>query len=275
MNVLATSTWTIGNIISSACSWGNWHGNSFHRCWISNIDLLTGECGVFCYGIQGTYFNNTVPLPLLPSQYAAFINHPNISSLSLILNLIFSFTSIEMTHPFLTVPGPPGFLTIQGCIYHCLQLNHQDSAVFWFLYDSFIHNMVLFEDVTDILPPNWINVLWNALLTYSSLVRGLFHPSILDAWICLNAYLTLADTGTWHNLRWNLEELWSFDKMEQINLFQQSATFGSYLHIPYCFPMELLDGLSMEHMMILGWTELKRLVKLHLIFQHDRLCTIM
>ena len=62
--------------------------------------------------------------------------------------------------------------------------------------------------------------------------------------------------------------------MEQINLFPPSAAFGSHLHIPYCFPMELLDGVSTEHMMILGWTELKSPAKLHLIFQHDRLCTI-
>jgi hypothetical protein len=87
---------------------------------------------------------------------------------------------METTHPFPTVPGPPGFLAIQGRIYHRLRPNHQNSAVRWLLYDGFMRNMVPFEDLAGILPPDWIDALRNALLAYNPLVRGLFHLSILE-----------------------------------------------------------------------------------------------
>ena len=103
---------------------------------------------------------------------------------------------METTHPFPAVPGPPGFLAIQGRIYHRLRPNHENSAVRWLLYDGFMRNMVPFEDLADILPPNWIDALRNALLAYNPLVGGLFHLSILDARLCPNAHLTLEDTGT-------------------------------------------------------------------------------
>jgi hypothetical protein len=59
-----------------------------------------------------------------------------------------------------------------------------------------MRNMVPFEDLAGILPPNWIDALRNALLAYNPLVGGLFHLSILDAQVCPNAHLTLEDTGT-------------------------------------------------------------------------------
>ena len=99
-------------------------------------------------------------------------------------------------HPFPTVPSPPGFLAIQGCIYHHLRFNHQDSAIRWLLYDGFMHNMAPFKHLANILHPNWIDVLQNALLAYNPLVGGLFHLSILDARLCPNAHLTLEDSGT-------------------------------------------------------------------------------
>src|ERR1700683_299864 len=61
------------------------------------------------------------------------------------------FIRMETTHPFPTVPGPPGFLAIQGHIYHHLQPSHQNSAIHWLLYDSFMCNMVPFEDLADTL----------------------------------------------------------------------------------------------------------------------------
>ena len=118
MDVSDSNTWQIGTIPSPVLSWSDPHGGAYHRCRVCNIALLTGERAGFCCGINGKYFNDTIPLPPLPAQYDAFINHPNISSMSGVLNLIFSFTSMETTHPFPTVPGPPGFLSIQGRIYH-------------------------------------------------------------------------------------------------------------------------------------------------------------
>lgn len=115
MDVSDPNTWQIGTIVSPMLRWGDRCGNSYHRCRICNIELLTGERAGFCCGIAGKYLNNTIPLPPLPPQYATFINHPHISSMSRILNLVFSFTSMETTHPFPTVArtsGPPGFLAI-------------------------------------------------------------------------------------------------------------------------------------------------------------------
>jgi hypothetical protein len=196
MDVSDPNTWQIGTIVSPVLAWGGRHGNSFHRCRICNIDLLTGERAGFCCGIEGKYFNNTAPLPPLPPQYATFINHPQISSMSRILNLIFSFASMETTHPFPTVEGPPGFVAIQGRIYHRLRPNHDNSAVRWLLYDGFICNMAPFEHLAETLPPNWISALRNALLAVNPLVGGLLHLSILDTRLCPNAHLILEDTGT-------------------------------------------------------------------------------
>ena len=167
------NTWKIGCIISPALGWGEQRGNSYHRCRICNIELLTGECAGFCCGTGGKYFNNTTPLPPLPPQYTTFINDPDISSKSRVLNLIFSFASMETTHPFPTVPGPPGFVAIQGRIYHRLRPNHDNSPVRWLLYDGFMRNMAPFENLAQTLPANWIDALRNALLAYNPLVGGL------------------------------------------------------------------------------------------------------
>ena len=112
MNESENNPWKIGTIILPALTWGEQQGNSYHRCRICNIELLTGERAGFCCGNGGKYFNNTIPLPPLPPQYDTFINNPDISSMSRVLNLIFSFASMETTHPFPVVPGPPGFLAI-------------------------------------------------------------------------------------------------------------------------------------------------------------------
>ena len=196
MNERGSNIWHIAAIASAVLDWAVRKGDSYHRCRICNIKLLTGERAGFCCGVGGKYFANTSPLPPLPPQYAAFINHPNISAMSRVLNLIFSFTSMETTHPFLKVPGPSGFVAIQGHVYHHLRPNHQNSAVRWLLYDGFMRNMVPFKDLAQILPPNWIDALKNALLAYNPLVGGLFHLSILDPTLCPNAHLTLEDTGT-------------------------------------------------------------------------------
>ena len=102
---------------------------------------------------------------------------------------------METTHPFPTVPGPPGFVAIQGRIYHRLRPNHDNSAVCWLLYDGFMRNMAPFENLAQTLPANWIDALRNALLAYNPLVGGLFHLSILDTELCPNAHLSLEDTG--------------------------------------------------------------------------------
>ena len=112
-----SSTWAIAPISSPTLQWGARRGDGAHYCPMCNIVLLTDENPGFCCGPGGSKFALTQPLPPLPFEYNSFINDPNISALSRILNLIFSFASLETTHPFPTNNGPPGFIAIQAvCI---------------------------------------------------------------------------------------------------------------------------------------------------------------
>ncbi|KIJ49119.1 hypothetical protein M422DRAFT_94708, partial [Sphaerobolus stellatus SS14] len=88
-------------------------------CGFCRISLLTGErSGGFCCGPRGKYANVVLPLPPLPAEFTWLANQPNISFLSRKLNLIFSFAAMETTESFPTLTGPPGFLAIQGRVYH-------------------------------------------------------------------------------------------------------------------------------------------------------------
>jgi hypothetical protein len=108
----AMSTWSIGPIKSPTLTWGQQNGNNIYQCPYCHILLLTGERPGFCCGKNGQYLSSVPSLPPLPEQYAVFLHHPQISSYSRILNLIFSFTSLETTHKFPEMDGPPGFVAI-------------------------------------------------------------------------------------------------------------------------------------------------------------------
>ena len=136
------STWLIGPIKSPTLVWGERKANNVHQCPFCHILLLTGERPGFCCGKDGQYLITVPPLPPLPEQYAVFLDDPQISSLSRILNLIFSFASLETTHQFPDINGPPGFVAIQGHVYHQVRPSHSNSAVHWFLYDSFIRDKI-------------------------------------------------------------------------------------------------------------------------------------
>ena len=115
-----SSHWLIGPIKSLTIIWAEKRGTNIHQCHYRGLLLLTGERAGFCCGKQGWYLLEIPPLPPLPPQYNVFITHPQILSLSCILNLIFSFTSLETAHQFPEVARPPGFFAIQGRIYHCV-----------------------------------------------------------------------------------------------------------------------------------------------------------
>ena len=66
--------------------------------------------------VGGKYFANTTPLPPLPPQYTAFINHPDISTMSCILNLIF-FVHINEDHTFVPNSTRPSGI-------HCYSGSH-------------------------------------------------------------------------------------------------------------------------------------------------------
>ena len=110
--------WTIGAISSPTLSWGKVTAGNQHQCPYCGILLLTGERPGFCCGNHGTHLNDVPPLPPLPVQYSLIMQHPQISTLSHKLNLIFSFASMESTQAFPITQGPQSMVAVQGKLYH-------------------------------------------------------------------------------------------------------------------------------------------------------------
>ncbi|KAI6019283.1 hypothetical protein PISMIDRAFT_121716 [Pisolithus microcarpus 441] len=130
------SQWKIGPISSPTLTWGAVRNGQPHVCVHCGILLLTGEKSGFCCGMGGSRLSDVPALPPLPPQLEALTLHPQISSLSHVLNLVFSFASLEMTHPFPDDNIVPGFLTIQGCVYHHVCPSHANLAICWLLYNG-------------------------------------------------------------------------------------------------------------------------------------------
>ena len=171
----ATRTWEIGPIANPRLAWGAKRGAHSHCCTTCGISLLTGEQSGFCCGPGGSKFGEVKPLPPLPPEYTAFIDDPRISHLSRILNLMLSFASLETTQPFPQINGPPGFMAIQGRVYHRVRPNHSNSAVRWLLYDGFIQTTPPHQhaDWFASIPPAWITAFKNALLRVNSFASNL------------------------------------------------------------------------------------------------------
>jgi hypothetical protein len=166
------NTWLIGPISTPTLKWAEHRGNEYHRCRFCHLDLLTGERAGFCCGHGGKYLEDTPPLPPLPAEYAVFIHHPDISSSSQILNLIFSSASLETTHEFPHVQGPPGFFAIQGCVYHRIHPKYTGSAMKWLLYDSFLCNTAPHPHWANVLPPQWIGAMRQAMMHHNPLTKS-------------------------------------------------------------------------------------------------------
>ena len=193
-----SALWTIGPISTPRLQWGEIRHGHVHKCPTCNVVLLTGESPGFCCGPQGSKFNEVQPLPPLPEEYNAFINHPDISQKSRLLNLIFSFASLETTHAFPDIAGPPGFVAIQGKIYHRIRPTHQNSAVRWLLHDGFMMNTAPHQDSdwASALPEVWKCAFREALLRVNPFVTALRNLSALDSHECPHAHLVLDDTGS-------------------------------------------------------------------------------
>lgn len=90
--------------------------------------------------------------------------------------LIFSFASLETTHAFPDIAGPPGFVAIQGKIYHRIRPTHQNSAVRWLLHDGFMMNTAPHQnsDWASALPEVWKCAFRDALLRVNPFVTA--HP---------------------------------------------------------------------------------------------------
>jgi len=124
--------WLIGPISKPNLIWGNWRQGHIHECPVCHVSLLTGEKPGFCCGPNGSKYGDVPPLPPLPFKFNTFLNHPRISCLSRVLNLLYSFVSLETTDTFLTLEGAPAFVAIQGKVYHRIRPSHTTSAVRWF-----------------------------------------------------------------------------------------------------------------------------------------------
>lgn len=178
-------TWEIGPISSPTLRWAQVIGGQPHRCRFCGLDLLTGESGTFCCN-RGAKLASTPSLPPLPSQYYSFMLDPSVSANSRCLNLIFSFASLESTHPFPRDNGPQGFVSIQGKIYHRVRPSHHNSAVRWLLFDGFMQDLAGAPyndaDWADRIPSSWKVALRAALQLHNPFVLairsfGMMNPT--------------------------------------------------------------------------------------------------
>jgi len=176
--------------------WGEHKGHHVHQCPYCGIPLLTGEHPGFCCGKNGQYVHDVPPLPPLPAQYNSFVSDHQISSLSCILNLIFSFASLETTLQFPQINGPPGFFAIEGRVYHRVRPSHSNSAVHWFLYDGFLRKKIPHSQWAALIPPSWLDAMESALLLHNPFVQSLCYLSSIDPNLCPTAHLTIKDSGT-------------------------------------------------------------------------------
>ncbi|KIO19447.1 hypothetical protein M407DRAFT_82800, partial [Tulasnella calospora MUT 4182] len=163
---LAGSPWAIRPLPNNRLRWNR-------QCPHCHVSLLTNETPGFCCGRNGSRLGDVVPLPPLPAEYGAFINSPDISPASRILNLMFSFAALESTAEFPALRGPPGFFAIQGRIYHRLRPNHQNSGIRWLLHDGYMRDRAPFPQWINSLPPPWTTAMANALLRVNPLARHL------------------------------------------------------------------------------------------------------
>jgi hypothetical protein len=109
---------------------------------------------------------------------------------------IFSFVSLETTHQFPEISGPPGFFAIQGCIYHQVRPSHCNSTMHWFLYDGFLRDNIPHSEWAAVIPPDWIGAIQNSLLQHNSFVQSLCFLSSIDPNHCPEAHLTIKDSGS-------------------------------------------------------------------------------
>src|ERR1700731_60049 len=194
MQSMNNDTWVMTNLVSSSLHWGDVHRGSVHQCRICHVILLTGERPGFCCGRNGSRYHHVRPLPPLPIEYDTFVNHPRISALSRILNLIFSFAALETTHAFPAQTGPPGFVAIQGKVYHRIRPTHRDSAICWLLHDGFLERTP-HAHLATLLPPEWIHSVRSALFRVNPFVNAIrqLGQALPDF---PAAELIITDTGT-------------------------------------------------------------------------------
>ncbi|CDO69901.1 hypothetical protein BN946_scf184884.g60 [Trametes cinnabarina] len=190
------NVWRLGAISSPSLKWGELRQGQHHQCPTCHIILLTGEKPGFCCGPKGRRYTDVAPLPPLPFEYEVFIHHPKLSFLSRTLNLVFSFASLETTAEFPRFEGDPGFVAIQGRIYHRIRPQHTNSAVRWLLYDGFLSSTAPHADLLPSLPAPWIDTVRSVLLRVNPFTQQLRILGQLDPSECPDAHLILDGNAT-------------------------------------------------------------------------------
>ncbi|KAJ3778457.1 hypothetical protein FB446DRAFT_631864, partial [Lentinula raphanica] len=116
---MASNCWSFGPMSAPNFTWGAVRGGKQHVCSHCGVVLLTGELSGFCCGPKGKFANAVPRLPDLPVEFDEFINERGFSSKSRVLNLIYSFASLQSTHSFPSFTGnTPAFVAIKGRVYH-------------------------------------------------------------------------------------------------------------------------------------------------------------
>lgn len=101
---------------------------------------------------------------------------------------------METSHAFPNIDGLPGFLAIQGRVYHHVRPTHTNSAVRWLLYDGFMQN-IPHPTWAALLPPPWIDAVRHALIAFNPFVTALQQYSFILLQYP-NVELVLQDLGT-------------------------------------------------------------------------------
>ncbi|KAF5351448.1 hypothetical protein D9758_013533 [Tetrapyrgos nigripes] len=188
--------WELGSISAPHLVWGAIRNNKRHECNYCGLILLTGERPGFCCGDKGKFLGNVPALPPLPDEYLQFINDPGLSNSSRILNLVFSFASLETSEEFPWLKyskNIPAFFSIQGRVYHRLRTKHRDSSVRWLLFDGFADSSLPHAQWASTLPPVWISAVKNALLRVNPFVQSLMVLSGLSEAQCPGANIVLRE----------------------------------------------------------------------------------
>ena len=142
--------WRISTVRCRPIEW-----TSNRQCSFCGIPLLNTEKSGWCC-LKGTRM--TKPLPPLPFEFQQFINCPNISSLSRVFNLIFSFAALETegTFPSMDSNSPPGFFAASGRMYHRIRPSVENSGAHWLLFDGYEPSHAPHQRWASTIPPDWV-----------------------------------------------------------------------------------------------------------------------
>ena len=102
---------------------------------------------------------------------------------------------METSEPFPENYRQHAFVAIQGRVYHRIRPSHDNNAIRWILYDSFLAHTAPHRNWAELLPAEWINAVCNALLWINPFATALQSLGWLSPAICPTAHIMLLDTG--------------------------------------------------------------------------------